>query len=213
VSEGPATAAVSERWPGELAPAVRRELMAHRPVDAREAQSRERILAAFAELPAPFDLEAGPIHVTGSAIVVGRRGTVLHLHKRLHRWLQPGGHLDPGEAPWEAARREGEEETGLPLAHPDGGPRMVHVDVHLAAAGHTHLDLRYLLLAPDLDPSPPEGESPLARWCSWDEAATLADEALRGALAVARVQPETPHEVPKGDGHDGHERPEEEDGA
>ncbi len=141
-------------------------------------------------LASPFDEHAGPVHVTGSAVVVGRRGTVLHMHKRLHRWLQPGGHVEPGEGPWDAALRESQEETGLDLAHPGGGPRLVHVDVHGAAKGHTHLDLRYLLVGPDRDPAPPPGESPQARWFGWDEADAVADEALLGALRAARAQPE-----------------------
>jgi len=169
---------------------VRRAVAAHDPVDGREARARERILTELGELAHPFDTGADPTHVTGSAIVVGTRGTVLHMHKRLHRWLQPGGHVAPGEAPWETARRESEEETGLRVRHPAAGARMVHLDVHAAADGHVHLDLRYLLLAPDADPSPPEGESQLARWYSWDEAMVLADDALRGALEVARAQPE-----------------------
>ena len=141
-------------------------------------------------MASPFDEHAGPVHVTGSAVVVGRRGIVLHIHKRLHRWLQPGGHLEPGEGPWDAALRESHEETGLVVAHPVGGPRLVHVDVHSAAKGHTHLDLRYLLLAPDRDPAPPPGESPQARWFGWAEATAVADEALVGALRAARLQPE-----------------------
>ena len=64
------------------------------------------------------------------------------------------------------------------------------VDVHEAANGHTHLDLRYLLIAPDHDPSPAPGESPEVRWFGWDEAAAVADEALVGALRTARLQPE-----------------------
>ena len=112
------------------------------------------------------------------------------MHKRLHRWLQPGGHLEPDEGPWEAALRESQEETGLALAHPSGGPRLIHVDVHDAAHGHTHLDLRYLLIAPDRDPSPPPGESPEARWFGWEEATAVADPALVGALRAARLEPE-----------------------
>jgi 8-oxo-dGTP pyrophosphatase MutT (NUDIX family) len=160
------------------------------PGDGREARARARIIAELDTLASPFDEQAGPEHVTGSAVVVGRRGTVLHMHKRLHRWLQPGGHLEPGEEPSAAALREAQEETGLTLAHPHGGPRLIHVDVHDAANGHTHLDLRYLLIAPDRDPSPPPGESPEARWFGWEEAAAVADDGLVGALREARLQPE-----------------------
>ena len=122
---------------------------------------------------------------------MGTRGTVLHLHKRLGRWMQPGGHIDPGETPPVAARREAEEELGLAVAHPEGGPRLLNLDVHEAALGHTHLDLRYLLIGPDDDPAPPPGESPEARWCGWDEAGAIADEALAPALVIARPQWET----------------------
>jgi len=178
---------------------VRDAVSGHSAADAREVSSRSRILDSLDHLPRPFDEEADLVHVTGSAVVVGRRGTVLHRHKRLHRWMQPGGHIDPDEAPWEAALRESEEETGLVLRHPDDGPRLIHLDVHDAANGHTHLDLRYLLVAPDEDPSPPPDESPEARWYSWDEAVAVADAALVGALEVARQQPEV-SAVPHGGG-------------
>jgi 8-oxo-dGTP pyrophosphatase MutT (NUDIX family) len=152
------------------------------PVDLRERRSRLQLLDAVARLPGPFARLAGPTHVTGSAIVVGPRGVVLHRHKRMGIWLQPGGHLEPGETPWDAARREASEETGLPLRHPVHGPRLVHVDVHRAPLQHVHLDLRYLLLAPDRDPCPGPGESPDVRWFSWPEALAIADAGLAGAL-------------------------------
>lgn len=52
-------------------------------------------------------------HVTASGIAVrdGRLLTVLH--PRLHRWIQPGGHLEPDERPEQAALRETEEETAV----------------------------------------------------------------------------------------------------
>ncbi|MGD0881662.1 MAG: NUDIX domain-containing protein [Acidimicrobiales bacterium] len=159
---------------------------AHRPDDGREQHSRAEILDRLVALDGPFDRHAGPVHVTASAIVVGRRGVLLHRHRRLHRWLQPGGHLDPGELPADAARREAEEETGLVLSHLRGGPVMVHVDVHGAADAHVHLDIRYLLSGPDEDPAPPPGESQEVAWFTWDEAAALADEALAGALRSTR---------------------------
>ena len=61
----------------------------------------------------------------------------------------------------------------------------MHVDVHDAPRGHLHLDLRYLLLAPDDEPAPAPGESQEARWFSWAEADEVADESLRNALRAA----------------------------
>ena len=151
----------------------------------REVASQERFLAELDRLANPFDRYADLVHVTGSAIVSGPRGTVLHLHKRLGLWLQPGGHLDTGEAPSEAALREAEEETGLPVRHPPGGPQLVHLDVHLAAESHVHLDLRYLLLCDDADaePAPAAGESQQVRWFTLDEALAIADGGLVDAAA------------------------------
>ena len=158
----------------------------HEPASPREVAARERFLAALAVLESPCDEHAAPTHVTASGIVVGRRGTVLHLHKRLGIWMQPGGHIDAGETPAVAARREAIEELGLRVEHPAAGSRFIHLDVHEAALGHTHLDLRYLLLGEDADPHPPPGESPEARWCTWGEAMAMADPGLTDALALAR---------------------------
>ena len=159
----------------------------HAPTSPREVEARRRFLSELDDLAAPCDEHAGPTHVTASGIVVGRRGTVLHRHKRLGIWMQPGGHIDAGEGPHEAALREADEELGLPVAHPVAGPLLIHLDVHEAAHGHTHLDLRYLLLGGDGDPLPPPDESPDARWCSWDEAIAMADPALIEALPLART--------------------------
>jgi 8-oxo-dGTP pyrophosphatase MutT (NUDIX family) len=160
---------------------------AREPASPREAESRQRFLAELDRLAAPCDEHADPTHVTASGIVVGPRGTVLHRHKRLGIWMQPGGHVDDGETPAMAARREATEELGLTVAHPAAGPCLVHLDVHDAALGHTHLDLRYLLLGDSADPQPPPGESPDARWCDWDEAVGLADVGLVDALPLARA--------------------------
>ncbi|MGB6455504.1 MAG: NUDIX domain-containing protein [Streptosporangiaceae bacterium] len=147
----------------------------------RELSSRARFLTELDRLPDPFDRAADPVHVTGSAIVVGPRGTVLHWHKRMGGWMQPGGHVDAGESPWQAALREAHEETGLPVRHPRGGPRLVHLDVH-PAGPHVHLDVRYLLLGTDAEPSPPAGESQQVRWFSFADAIAVADPALVDGL-------------------------------
>ncbi|GAC1318399.1 MAG: hypothetical protein NVSMB12_17210 [Acidimicrobiales bacterium] len=151
------------------------------PADDRERAAIAEFGAALDRLPHPFDTDADPTHVTASAIVVGAPGVVLHQHKRLGLWLQPGGHLDPGEDLAAAGWREAREETGLELSHPPGGPVAVHVDVHDGGRGHVHLDIRWLLVGSGV-PAPPPGESPAVRWFSWDEAIAIADPGLAGAL-------------------------------
>ncbi|MDP8970288.1 MAG: NUDIX domain-containing protein [Actinomycetota bacterium] len=179
----------------DLLTAVRRSVAAILPVDAREDRSRRRILAELDRLPRPFDEHADPVHVTASAVVVGPRGTLLHRHRRLGIWLQPGGHVHTGETPWDAATREVTEETGVIATHRGTTPAVVHVDVHDGGTypgsrpgfeRHTHLDLRYLLEAGDAGPAPPPGESPMVRWFSWEQAIALADPGLVGALRLLR---------------------------
>jgi 8-oxo-dGTP pyrophosphatase MutT (NUDIX family)/GNAT superfamily N-acetyltransferase len=169
---------------------VRDAVAAHRPVDSRERTSIGAFLAAFDTLARPFDEQAAPTHVTASAILTGDAGVVLHLHKRLGIWLQPGGHIDEGEMPWHAARREALEETGLSVTPVDEPSRLLHVDVHPGPRGHTHLDLRFHFAAPSIAPAPPDGESPDVRWFSWAAAIAIADPGLEGVLRA--VQPGQP---------------------
>jgi 8-oxo-dGTP pyrophosphatase MutT (NUDIX family) len=169
---------------------VRSQVVNHQPTDEREHRSVERFLIEFDQLVSPFDEHAGFVHVTGSAIVVGPRGVVLHRHKRLGIWLQPGGHVDADETPWDAALREAGEETGLEVRFAGPGtepvPPLQHVDVHPGPRGHTHLDLRYLIEGGDADPCPPAGESQEVGWFGLVQAITLADPGLRGALIALR---------------------------
>jgi 8-oxo-dGTP pyrophosphatase MutT (NUDIX family) len=156
-------------------------------VDEREQMSVERFLKAFDQLSDPLSQESDSIHVTGSALVVGQRGVILLKHKRLGFWLQPGGHVDPGETPWAAALRETREETGLDVAFldsldADGVPPLVHIDVHAGGRGHTHLDVRYLIDGGAADPAPPAGESQEIDWFEWDAAVERADPGLEGIL-------------------------------
>lgn len=131
-----------------------------------------------------------PAHVTASAVVVdvGTGAVLLHLHRRLGRWLQPGGHIDPAERPEDAAVRETLEETGVAVTHPEAGPCILHLDEHRGPDGHVHLDLRYLLHADRAAPRAAEGEAtgegpgPTLRWVAPDEARTLTDRSLARAL-------------------------------
>ncbi|CAN5750868.1 NUDIX domain-containing protein [soil metagenome] len=172
---------------------IRKDVAERVPVDDRERESMALFLEHFDRLISPFDEESSPVHVTGSAVVVGPRGVVLHRHRRLGTWIQPGGHIDDGETPWEAARREAQEETGLPVrfADLDGGrdrrgPALLHVDVHPGPRGHTHLDLRYLLESEDVQPNPAPGESDEVQWFAWGAAIERTTAGLSGLLASIR---------------------------
>lgn len=159
------------------------------PVDERERESIEKFLTDVPHLAEPYDEELGLVHVTASAIVVNDAGdkVALHLHKRLGMWLQPGGHIDAGETPAQGALREAEEETGLPVRHEQDNGLFVHVDVHAGPKGHTHHDLRYVIRAPEVPMNPGEGESPDARWFTWDEALEIADVGLFGGLLATKA--------------------------
>lgn len=158
----------------------------HEPATARERDSVRQFVEYLAVLEMPFDEAADPTHVTASAIVLDGAGmTALHLHKRLGLWLQPGGHIDPGEDPFRAARRETHEELGLDLDRPDPPP-LIHVDVHDGGRGHLHLDLRYLLLAsPNAPLEPAEGESQDARWVPVGEIDQWGDASVGDAVRAA----------------------------
>lgn len=148
----------------------------------RFATEVDRLVAAGAD---PFERDDDPTHITASGVVTGPRGVVLLRHRRLGIWLQPGGHVDRGEQPWEAARRETVEETGMTVrpveVDGDGIPLIVHVDVHAGGRGHTHLDLRYHFTSDD-EPNPGPGESQEIAWFDWDAAIERADPGLRGLL-------------------------------
>jgi 8-oxo-dGTP pyrophosphatase MutT (NUDIX family) len=175
--------------PPTLKERVVAEVAARTPIDGREQASIARFLTEMDRLAEPFSEHAHPTHVTASGLIVGERGIVLHRHKILHTWIAPGGHIDPGETPWDAALREATEETGMALSHLDANPGLAHVDVHPGPHGHTHLDLRYLLQGGEADPVPPPDESQEVAWFTWDEALAIAEDRMTGILRALAPAP------------------------
>lgn len=157
------------------------------PIDEREAESKLLTLALLDSAEELFDEHQVIDHITASAFVVSARGVILHLHKKLNIWVQPGGHIDQGESAPEAALRETAEETGLPveLAMP---AEIFHVDVHPGPRGHTHYDVRYIVNAEPVDPRPAPEESQEVYWFSYEEALERCEPSMVGALTKLQAE-------------------------
>jgi 8-oxo-dGTP pyrophosphatase MutT (NUDIX family) len=120
-----------------------------------------------------------PGHFTASAFVLDAEGehVLLIHHSKLGRWLQPGGHVEPGDADvLAAARREVAEETGVfDLATAANG--LFDLDIHQipsfgSSPAHLHFDVRTLFRAGCAVLSPSD-EVAGARWVAL---ASLRDE-------------------------------------
>lgn len=170
------------------------ELEAHRPADEAEMVSLRRTRALLSTAADPFT-RALTDHVTGSAVVARPSGAAFLLvhHRRLDRWLQPGGHVERGDpSVFEAARREAREETGVASLEAPLGPRVLDVDIHpipprANRPAHVHFDLRFLLTTTETALTHQAAEVRAAAWFSFEEAlAAGVDASLERALSKAR---------------------------
>lgn len=139
------------------------------------------------------DRTTAPGHLTGSALVVdaSHERVLLLLHRKLRRWLQPGGHADGDHELAGVALKEATEETGI------DGLRVlvpaVDLDVHAVDHGdvlweHLHLDLRFVVEAPQGAVERGNHESLGLRWVTWEELDEVADEeGLRRLARSARA--------------------------
>jgi 8-oxo-dGTP pyrophosphatase MutT (NUDIX family) len=125
------------------------------PIDGQALKSQELILLLLDCAPDPFSRsQFNPGHITCTGLVLAPDGGKLLIvhHRRLDRWLLPGGHVEPEDAEiWDSARREVIEETGAQLL-PDTAPPLVSMDVHgIPSNGrepyHLHHDLLFTFRA------------------------------------------------------------------
>jgi 8-oxo-dGTP pyrophosphatase MutT (NUDIX family) len=159
-----------------------RLLRAHRPWNEREAEMLGRILAFVETHEDCFERSLVVGHVTGSAWVVTpeRTHALLVHHRRLDRWLQPGGHCDGDPDVLATALREVLEETGIearPVTR-----AVFDVDAHdIPARGsepaHVHYDIRFLAEAPLSRAPVVSPESREVRWVRLEEIADLDPDA------------------------------------
>jgi 8-oxo-dGTP pyrophosphatase MutT (NUDIX family) len=139
-------------------------------------------------------IRAGEVlrHFTVAVFVVHDERVLLHYHRKLARWLPPGGHIEANELPDEAATREVLEETGirarlvggrgLPVDEPRQLVVPAGIQVEHIYSRHEHIDLVYFarpdpddLHAAEIDPR--LAESDRVGWYAADDLEALGANA------------------------------------
>jgi ADP-ribose pyrophosphatase YjhB (NUDIX family) len=130
------------------------QLSSHETQDGIESAYVGKTIEFLRSSRHPFSRNTPSGHVTVSAVLVdsSREHVLLLWHKKLERWLQPGGHCEPevDQTLVHAALRELEEETSVNRSQLDDIPsRPFDIDVHeipakASEAAHLHYDLRFL---------------------------------------------------------------------
>lgn len=134
---------------------------------------------------------------TVAVFVVHDGAVLLHFHRKLGRWLPPGGHIEPNELPDAAAIREVFEETGvqaqlisdgsIAVAAPDQPRQLCRpAGVQLAdiRPGHQHIDLVYFARG---EPAAPLDEVGWFRPDEWASLELTDEVAAWCMLAVERL--------------------------
>jgi 8-oxo-dGTP pyrophosphatase MutT (NUDIX family) len=124
-----------------------------------------------------------------------RKQVFLGFHKRSGLWLANGGHIEIGESPWEAVRREVKEEWGEKILLPaEFGPQLLTIS-EIEKFGNDrkckeHYDFWYFLPYDsekfDPDPNLIEKEFFQADWYSFIDASYLVDKNTK--LAIRLIQ-------------------------
>lgn len=171
--------------------AAARELGAWTPRDPGQRALQHALLAFLDARPDDAcDRSCVPGHLTASALLLDAGGdhTLLTLHPRVGRWIQLGGHCEPGDDSLRAAAlREATEESGIDGLEIDEHP--LHIDVHPVTCSlgvpTRHLDVRYLVRAPAGATPRISDESLDLRWWPVD-ALPADDDTVATMVAAAR---------------------------
>lgn len=145
--------------------------------------------------------QPGQHDITTSAFIIRMINDVphmlLHLHKKHGKLLQPGGHVELHETPWQAIAHELEEETGYSLdeldilqpsgmitslpgivMHPVPSTLNTHrIDNQQEAHYHTDMAFTFVAAAPPTR-KPQEGESQDLRWLTLGDIDSLDDSEI-----------------------------------
>lgn len=160
----------------------------------REQDRLRRLYVAHTEAYADaLNRECRPDHLTASAIIFSadHQRVLLTLHRVIKRWLQTGGHCDPGDGTLaDAALREGREESGIPDLVIDPVP--VLLSRHEVPCGPIrpahHLDVQYVAVAPANAQHVISEESDDLAWFDIEALPAQTDDSVRALIAAARTR-------------------------
>jgi 8-oxo-dGTP pyrophosphatase MutT (NUDIX family) len=140
----------------------------------------------------PFSRSNNLGHITASGLVIKDGAVLLIFHPYIKSWLQPGGHVDDGESPVDAAIREVYEETGLVCVLGSEDPEPIDIDVHeipenpmKGEDAHLHIDLLYCLRVSRQEKS---AEDIACAWIPFDQ---IESNRIKRALAKLNYAPST----------------------
>ncbi len=164
------------------------------PTPAEETY-RTRMLA-LCDTPSPLNRKQyTPGHFTASAFILSpdNRALLLIYHRKLERWLQPGGHIESDDLNLlDAAQREAQEECRLAATDLTAlSSEPFDIDIHTIPAhknepAHEHFDVRYLFRCHHLKASAGDGVLDL-RYVRLEDVKTMQSDASV-MRAVSRLQ-------------------------
>ncbi len=128
---------------------VRSQVLAIEPFDEIEKEHIAdvcRWIDSGAELCRRQKPATPPKHLVSYFVVVDGDYVLLVDHKNAQLWLPTGGHVEPGEHPWNTVIREAEEELQLTARPHFDCPLFLTVTPTVGlTAGHTDVSLWYVL--------------------------------------------------------------------
>lgn len=189
VGAGPAERHVTP-GPDPLTDDAVRLLEAWEPTEGGQRRLRNEFLQHLATVPDAVRRSGRPDHLTASALVLSadHRRVLLDLHRKVGRWLQFGGHLEPGDRRVaDAALREAREESGIQELQLLGS-EPVRLDRHPAPCRPgepgDHLDVQWVAVAAAGAVPRASAESLDVAW--WDvDALPDTDDSVRRLVAAA----------------------------
>jgi 8-oxo-dGTP pyrophosphatase MutT (NUDIX family) len=167
------------------------------PQSEREREMQTDFAGTFGDDSGPVSRDSGPHHATASSVVFDETltRTLLVFHGKGRFWVQPGGHMEDGDASvTDAALRELREETGIAAVPP--APLVYDLDHHALSSSFgrcaSHFDIGVAMIAdPELSLTVSD-ESADVRWWPVDALPTEAPEQLeprlRGLLERLRAR-------------------------